>query len=154
MFEITGSNDIMRPKFKDVDPFIGRGILTKQLAFKPFPILNVLNQKINLMRIKVDRDTELRLDDPTRYGPFLQPKFTQTFKITTEQAGKVTPVKKLFFSEKEAKAYFYPKLGTNVKPFSKIEKAEQVLVIDGKIQPATKLVDVKMGQNSIFYYSH
>jgi hypothetical protein len=152
MFEITGSNDIMRPKFKDVDPFIGRGILTKQLAFKPFPILNVLNQKINLMRIKVDRDTEIRLDDPTRYGPFLQPKFTQTFKITTEQAGKVTPVKKLFFSEKEAKAYFDTKLGTNVKPFSKIEKAEQVLVIDGKIQPATKLVDVKMGQNSIFYY--
>lgn len=129
MFEITGSKDIMRPKFKDTDPFIGRGILTKQLAFKKFPILNVLNQKINLMRIKIDRDTELRLDDPTRHGVFLKPEWTQGYKIVTEQAGKITPVKKIFFSEKEAKAYFDTKLGNNLKPFSKIEKTEQLLIV-------------------------
>lgn len=152
MFEITGSKDIMRPKFKDTDPFIGRGILTKQLAFKKFPILNVLNQKINLMRIKIDRDTELRLDDPTRHGVFLKPEWTQAYKIITEQAGKVTPVKKLFFSEKEAKAYFDTKLSNNIKPFSKIEKAEQLLIVKGDMVPATKLLDVKMGHNSIFYY--
>ena len=105
------------------------------------------------MRIKVDRDTELRLDDPTRYGPFLQPKFTQTFKITTEQAGKVTPVKKLFFSEKEAKAYFDTKLGTNVKPFSKIDiknikatKSKSGILLPARTKE-TRIIEIKNAMN-------
>mgnify|MGYP003144150192 FL=1 len=152
MFEMTGSNNIMVPKYKDAKPSIFRGVLTKELAYKRFPILNIVNTRINIMRQKIDRDNEVRLDDPTKVTFDLEPKFTQTYRIVTEQAGKTTNLKKLFFSEREAKAYFDTKLGNAVKPFSKIKKAEEIHIVNGKITPATDLVRLKTGHNSVFYH--